>query len=67
MKCPVVSGSLGTSRDEAQAGTSGKQDDPRGAIALARMNWLHNKYNIVSSISPLCIFQPEVTVHLPEQ
>lgn len=37
MKCPVVSGSLGT---------SSKQDDPRGAIALARMNWLHNKYNI---------------------
>jgi hypothetical protein len=28
-------------------GFQGPVDDPRGAIALARLNWIHGKYSIV--------------------
>lgn len=67
MKCPVAPGSFRSGGDDVQPGTGGKQDDPRGAIALARMNWLHSKYEIVSSTPPLRIRRHILTVNLLEQ
>jgi hypothetical protein len=31
------------------AAIDGDETDPRGALALARMNWLHRQYKIVST------------------
>lgn len=66
MKCPVAPGPV-RSRQYDDTTSNDKQDDPRGAIALARMNWLHSKYSIVSSRPPIHISYPNLIVLFSEQ